>query len=289
MSEAIAKIERNTLATQIDPEAEVEWASRCAKALVKAINTNPKLKVRIGQGEYLKVEAWQTIGAMAKVDHVETVWCREYTPPGAPEPIGWEARVEVRDRDGNVRGSGEAMCVRTEKTWANRDEFAIRSMAQTRAMGKAFRMALAYVVTLAGFEPTPAEEMSVVEGTTTAPRPKPATPPPTAAPPPPKKWTRMFASTEQVTEMKHLRDALVAVEAMTDADFQRGLLKYYASKDPEELSPEQADELIERLRALLPDPVSEGAESDVEAAASEAQGAAPSGSSQFKIPENVKA
>ena len=38
-------------------------------------------------------------------------------------------------------------------------EFQIASMAQTRAVSKAFRLALSWVMTLAGYEPTPAEEM----------------------------------------------------------------------------------------------------------------------------------
>lgn len=158
MSTELAVREQGQIALA-DPEAEVEWASRCAKALVKAINGNPQLKVGISGRDYIKVEGWQTLGAMTKIDHVEVVWCREYTPPGGSQPIGWEARVEVRDRDGNVRGTGEAMCVRTETNWKSRDEFALRSMAQTRAMGKAYRMALSYVVSLAGYEATPAEEM----------------------------------------------------------------------------------------------------------------------------------
>lgn len=159
MSTDLELRETRALAPLGDPEAEVEWASRCARALVQAINGNPQLKVAIQGRDYIKVEGWQTLGAMTKIDRVEVVWCREYTPPGADKPIGWEARVEVRDREGNVRGTGEAMCVRSERTWASRDEFAIRSMAQTRAMGKAYRMALSYVVSLAGYEPTPAEEM----------------------------------------------------------------------------------------------------------------------------------
>jgi hypothetical protein len=157
----IALRDNNTtnLAVIGDPEAEVEWASRCAKALVHAITGNPQLKVAISGRDYLKVEAWQTLGVMTKVDHIEVVWCREYTAPGATEHSGWEARVEIRDRDGNVRGTGEAMCVRSESNWKNRDEFALRSMAQTRAVGKAYRMALSYVVSLAGYEATPAEDM----------------------------------------------------------------------------------------------------------------------------------
>lgn len=158
MSE-LAVRENVTALAEFDPEQEVVWASRCAKALVSAIKANPSLTVKISNKDYIKAEGWQTLGAMTKVDHIEVVWCREYTPPNEDKHTGWEVRVEVRDREGNVRGTGEAMCIRSEQRWKTADEFAIRSMAQTRALGKAYRMALSYVVALAGYEPTPAEEM----------------------------------------------------------------------------------------------------------------------------------
>src|SRR3954470_2196061 len=104
MSELAVLAETQTvLAAQHDPEAEVEYASRCAKTLVRAITGNPQLTANISGRQYLKVEAWQTLGAMTKVDNISIVWCREYPPPGGEKPIGWEARAEVRDRDGNVR------------------------------------------------------------------------------------------------------------------------------------------------------------------------------------------
>ena len=40
------------------------------------------------------------------------------------------------------------------------DEYAILSMAQTRAIGKAFRNLIGWVIKMAGYESTPAEEMS---------------------------------------------------------------------------------------------------------------------------------
>ena len=85
---------------------------------------------------------------------------------------GWEARVEVRTRDGQVIGAAEAECMRDEKRWATADDYAVRSMAQTRAASKALKMPLGFVFAMAGYETTPAEEMpSVVEQ---PPRPKPA-------------------------------------------------------------------------------------------------------------------
>ncbi|MBO0723653.1 MAG: hypothetical protein J2P41_22705, partial [Blastocatellia bacterium] len=66
---------------------------------------------------------------------------------------GWEARVEVHNANGQLIGAGEAMCVRRERTWANRDDFALRAMAQTRAISRALRNPLGFVVKLAGYSP----------------------------------------------------------------------------------------------------------------------------------------
>jgi hypothetical protein len=64
------------------------------------------------------------------------------------------------DSAGHEVAAAESMCLRSERSWAKRDEFAVRSMAQTRASGKALRLALGYIVTLAGWEALPAEEIT---------------------------------------------------------------------------------------------------------------------------------
>lgn len=46
--------------------------------------------------------------------------------------------------------------------WANRPKYARRSMAQTRATGKACRLAFSWIMSLAGYEVTPAEEMTPI-------------------------------------------------------------------------------------------------------------------------------
>jgi hypothetical protein len=77
--------------------------------------------------------------------------------------VGWEARVEARTRGGEVVGAAEAECLTDERTWKGRDDYARRSMAQTRAVSKALRLPLGFVMQLAGFNPTPADEMPVVD------------------------------------------------------------------------------------------------------------------------------
>lgn len=60
---------------------------------------------------------------------------------------------------GKEIGYGAAICTNAETKKADFDEYAIASMSQTRAIGKAFRNLLGYVMNAAGYEATPAEEM----------------------------------------------------------------------------------------------------------------------------------
>jgi hypothetical protein len=133
-----------------DPAEVVEAARRAAAPLVDVIRSQ-KLSVKIGQSEHVRVEGWTLLGSMLGVFPV-CVWTRQMED-------GWEARVEAKTRAGEVVGAAEAECLRSENTWKNRDDYALRSMAQTRATSKALRQPLGFVMQLAGFNPTPAEEM----------------------------------------------------------------------------------------------------------------------------------
>jgi hypothetical protein len=57
------------------------------------------------------------------------------------------------------------MCTKAENRWRTADDYAIRSMAQTRATSKALGSVLRFIVTLAGYDGTPAEEMHDVPTT----------------------------------------------------------------------------------------------------------------------------
>ena len=59
------------------------------------------------------------------------------------------------------------MCTRDEEKWKDKLDFELRSMAQTRAISKALRLPLGFIVELAGFNPTPAEEMEGQRAQTT--------------------------------------------------------------------------------------------------------------------------
>ncbi len=133
-----------------DPTEVVARATETADALIKVVRDKQLIK-RIGNSDHVLVEAWTLLGAMLGVFPV-CQWTRKLED-------GWEARVVVQTLTGAIVGAAEAECLRSESNWKSRDDYALRSMAQTRATSKAMRGPLGFVVTLAGFNPTPAEEM----------------------------------------------------------------------------------------------------------------------------------
>jgi hypothetical protein len=133
-----------------EPDEIVVSATKVADALAEVIR-GKNLAVTISGREHVRVEGWTLLGTMLGV-FPYTVWTRKTDG-------GWEARVEARNAEGIAIGAAEAMCTHEEANWKERDEYALRSMAQTRATSKALRQPLGFVVSLAGYDPTPAEEM----------------------------------------------------------------------------------------------------------------------------------
>jgi hypothetical protein len=147
-----------------DPTAALQRMTEIAKELVGVIRQR-QLAVKIGQGEHLKADAWTTLGGMVGVVPIV-----EWTRP--LEQGGWEARVRAQTLDGRLVGAAESMCSRSEGMWAKRDDYALRSMAQTRAISRALRAPLGQIVTLAGYETTAAEEMPAEPKPTRTRKPK---------------------------------------------------------------------------------------------------------------------
>jgi hypothetical protein len=147
---ALASQTPATLFRTDDPVQVLQRATETANALKDVLQRQNMLQNIQGR-DHVKVEGWTTLGAMLGVTPV-CAWTR-------PVEKGWEARVEARTLDGRIIGAAEAECLRSESTWKNRDDYALRSMAQTRATSKALGSVLRFVVTLAGYSGTPAEEM----------------------------------------------------------------------------------------------------------------------------------
>jgi len=144
------------------PVEVIAQATEVAKALADVIEQQ-QLYTMISGKKHVRVEGWTLLGSMLGVFPV-VEWTREI-------PNGWEARVVAKTRDGAEVGSAESMCLKTESKWKSRDAYAIRSMAQTRATAKALRLPLGFVMTLAGYEATPLEEMAFdYEGSTAQPQ-----------------------------------------------------------------------------------------------------------------------
>ncbi len=139
-----------TLFGTSDPAEVIAKATAVASAL-KDVLKRQGLISNIQGKEYPKCEAWTLLGTILGVFPV-LQWTKDLEN-------GYEARVEAKTKDGAVVGAAEAICTRAEKNWSNRDDFALKSMAQTRATAKALRMPLGFVMTLAGYQATPAEEM----------------------------------------------------------------------------------------------------------------------------------
>lgn len=112
--------------------------------------------------QFVNVEGWQFAGAslgLMPIITETTDLTRRGTEPGQVE-IKYMAKCEVRNiTTGQLVATGIALCSNFERTKKGFDEYAILSMAQTRAIGKAYRNLLAWLMKAAGFEATPAEEM----------------------------------------------------------------------------------------------------------------------------------
>lgn len=152
------------------PRALIGAAAAIANALAEVVERQ-KLFSDIQGKKYVHVQGWTTLIAMLNI----TV--REAMVAPLPGGQGWIADVELVSRSTGVAiGRGSAICTRDERRWGKADEYAVRSMAITRAVGKACRMNFDWIMALAGYEGTPFEEMPQDEKTTPPsrhPQPKP--------------------------------------------------------------------------------------------------------------------
>lgn len=139
-----------------DPRAIMQRVVAVAEPLGEFIK-NHRMSTKIQGREYVLAEGWAFMGSMLGVFPYTTRVEPLRTDDGVW--FGFEAQVELRTRDGAVVGAAIAECTTDERSWSDRDSYALKSMAATRAAGKAFRMSFGFVMKSAGFESTPAEEM----------------------------------------------------------------------------------------------------------------------------------
>jgi hypothetical protein len=116
-----------------------------------------RMTVRLPRGgEHVRIEGWQVLCHMCSLPLPSIVSVRREERENGYCYIA-EAVLQYGGREYRAYG----LCASTEPNWANKPEFQLMSMAQTRAAGKVLRLLLGWIVTLAGYEPTPAEEMVI--------------------------------------------------------------------------------------------------------------------------------
>ena len=147
-----------TVAVAQAPNEVIREAEAMASALYNVVEKQ-HLYVLFSGKKYLQLEAWQLLGKFCNDRGiVESVGPVEYF--GAK---GFEAKAVIKDVNGEVIASAEAVCLDDEPNWKNKPIFQLKSMAQTRALSKAYRSCLSFIVSIAGYAATPAEEMEGVK------------------------------------------------------------------------------------------------------------------------------
>lgn len=132
--------------------AMIVMATEIATSL-RDIIERQELYVQMNGKKYVRYEGWLVLGSilgiLPKEDHVREMADGSY-----------EATVNLLNfRTGMVIGGASAICTIDEQRWGKAPKFSRRSMAVTRATAKAYRLTLSWIMALAGYEPTPEEEM----------------------------------------------------------------------------------------------------------------------------------
>ena len=143
--------------------------ANCLSDLIKSQGLVKKgLNKKDPEAEYVLVEGWEVLGTMLGIVPITEI----------VEPIcndkgkvrGYKARAYLYRNPIMENGKiiGGTLIATTEASATvegfQKDTASMMSMAQTRALGKAYRMALSWIMKMAGYEGTPAEEMNTFRG-----------------------------------------------------------------------------------------------------------------------------
>ncbi|MGB3617117.1 MAG: hypothetical protein WBA12_03300, partial [Catalinimonas sp.] len=118
-----------------------------AQDLAHFIQEN-NLAINLHGKQYVNVEGWQYAGARLGILPVVEELINIGTEGGE---IKYQAKVNLLNlKSDQVVGTGYSICSNRENGKKYYQEFAIASMAQTRAIGKAYRNILAWIIRAAG-------------------------------------------------------------------------------------------------------------------------------------------
>jgi hypothetical protein len=152
----------------IIPAEKTAWGNTAAKELMKVVKEVGLSRKFGGDRPHLYAEAWQILGRFSGYHGIVDEPIEIYEEG---KLTGFKAQAHVYDRAGVEVSRATSYCMRDEGNWKSKPMFQLASMAQTRALSKAYRLDLGWVAVLAGYSPTPAEEM---DGVHPAPIPQPA-------------------------------------------------------------------------------------------------------------------
>ena len=155
---AVRKLNENDILNpDVSMKTKIVLATEVADALTDVLETQGlTVELKKGQPKYVTAEGWNTLGTI-----LGTYACTEEVVPftDSKAKTAFKAKVSIMQGD-KVLSTAEAIAT---SGGFQKDEQSIYSMAQTRAMGKAYRMAFSWIIKLAGYSPTPAEEMRELE------------------------------------------------------------------------------------------------------------------------------
>ena len=152
---------------EIPMSAKVKVATNVANTLAPLVREQglsvKGLNKKKPEAEYVMVEGWEVLGTFLGITPITTTIAEIKNDKG--RIVGYRARATlylnpVVKNDEIVGGTIVARAeAQANVEGRQKDLFAIESMAQTRALGKAYRMGLSWIMKMAGFEGTFAEDM----------------------------------------------------------------------------------------------------------------------------------
>ena len=157
---------------EIPMSAKVGVATNVANCLSDLIKSQGLVKKGLNkkdpEAEYVLVEGWEVLGTMLGIVPITEIV--EAIKNDKGKIRGYKARAYLYRNPIMEHGEiiGGTLIATTEASatvegW-QKDTPSMMSMAQTRALGKAYRMALSWIMKMAGYEGTPAEEMNTFRG-----------------------------------------------------------------------------------------------------------------------------
>lgn len=136
----------------VKPREMMAYALEISDTLTDVLRSRGMTQ-KFGQGEHVKSEGWQLAGSLLGFTTAEG-------PIVELADGSFEATVELRAiGSGRVLATASARCGSDESTWKGKPKYARRSMAITRAIGRVYAQNFRWIIKLAGYETTPAEEM----------------------------------------------------------------------------------------------------------------------------------